>query len=347
MAKENTTVAQESFYDREKIVQLLKSIMRKHQYHFIGESFAVKLCRWTKSAILGEEFCYKCKFYGIESHRCIQMTPAALWCWNACIHCWRVRAQDLGLDFKELVMPEYNEDINSIVEEIVSLQRKLLSGYWGNPKANRKLLEEASNPKHVAISLSGEPTLYRRLPELIRAFHRQGLTTFLVTRGVRPDVLESLDELPTQTYLSVESYSKEMYEWLNKPLVPRAWELTWRSIKVLREYNRPTALRITLIKEVNMSEKAIEGFKKIVEDMQPTFIEVKAYMHVGMSVHRLSKRNMPSYEDVFEFSKKLSKTTGYPIRSASRPSRVVLLSMLEKPIRYGRGCPEGWEFKEA
>ncbi|HDM36274.1 MAG TPA: 4-demethylwyosine synthase TYW1, partial [Candidatus Syntrophoarchaeum butanivorans] len=36
----------------------------------------------------GGEFCYKGRFYGVASHRCIQMTPTIL-CNQACIHCWR------------------------------------------------------------------------------------------------------------------------------------------------------------------------------------------------------------------------------------------------------------------
>lgn len=341
-ALEARAVGRQAEAERGKVLELLAKVMRKQQYYFVTENFAVKVCRWTRSALLGGEPCYKCKFYGIESHRCLQMTPSAFWCWNACVHCWRVRAQDLGLSFNELAVPDYGEDVEEVVDALIEAQRKLLSGYWGNPKVDKKLLEEAMNPKHAAISLSGEPTLYGKLQELIKAFHRRGMTTFLVTRGVRPDVLRSLEEPPTQVYLSMESYTKEMYEWLNRPLVPRAWELTMETVKVLRDYKSPTVLRITLIKGVNDSESAARGFAKIVSAMQPTFIEVKGYVHVGASVYRLSRGNMPTHEDVKKFSRALSLATGYPIRSESKSSRVVLLSELEKPLRYGKGCPSGW-----
>ncbi|MFB6069181.1 MAG: 4-demethylwyosine synthase TYW1, partial [Halobacterium sp.] len=36
---------------------------------------AVQTCGWTKNALRGEGTCYKYAFYGIRSHRCIQMTP--------------------------------------------------------------------------------------------------------------------------------------------------------------------------------------------------------------------------------------------------------------------------------
>jgi len=318
----------------------LQKLMRKQRYHFVNEHTVVKPCLWTRKAILQRRFCYKCLFYGIESHRCIQMSPAAYWCWNDCIHCWRVRPPDVGIPF-ELSMPKYQEDIDALVDNIIETQRKLLSGYWGNPKADKELVKEAFEPKHVAISLTGEPTLYENLPSLIIAFHRKGLTTFFVTRGVRPDVLERLssEEPPSQLYISIEAYNKEKYEQINKPLVPRAWELTMRSLEIMSSFPSPTVLRITAIKGINMDSKAVEGFSKIIEIARPKYIEVKAYMHVGSSTQRLTKSNMPSFSDIWAFSEELSKATGIPVRSYAKDSRVVLLSELERPVRHGKGCP--------
>lgn len=330
-----------------KAYEVLRRVMEKQGYHFAGEHTVVKTCLWTRKALTERRFCYKCKFYGIESHRCIQMSPTAFWCWNACLHCWRLRPQDVGIELDETRMPSYaDEDMRSLVDEIIKTQRSLLSGYKKHPKVDPKMFEEAMNPKHVAISLTGEPTLYDRLEDMIKEFHRRGMTTFLVTRGVRPDVLETMSELPSQVYLSVEAYNKEMYEWFNRPLVPRAWELTMKTLRLLRDYPRPTVMRITLIRGINMNDKAIEGFSKLIDIMQPTYIEPKAYMYVGASMKRLTRENMPSHKEVREFAEKLSKKTGYPIRSESRASRVVLLSKLEKPIRHGKGCPEGWSGKE-
>jgi len=91
-----------------------------------------------------------------------------------------------------------------------------------------------------------------------------------------------------------------------------------------------------------MFDRDVEGFAKLIEIAQPTYIEVKAYMYVGASRERLKPENMPRHSEVKEFARKLSEKTGYPIRAESVPSRVVLLSRLNKPIRHGKGCPEGW-----
>lgn len=318
----------------------LQNLMRKQGYHFVNQHTVVKPCLWTRKALLEKKFCYKCVFYGIESHRCIQTSPAAFWCWNDCIHCWRVRPPDVGLPF-ELKMPRFIENVDELVENIIQTQKKILSGYLGNPRADKNLVKEAFEPRHVAISLTGEPTLYDDLSMMIRAFHKRGLSTFLVTRGVRPDVLERLsrEEPPSQLYISMEAYNKEKYIELNKPLVPRGWELTLESLELISNYPSPTVMRITAIRGVNMNEESINGFAKLIEISKPKYIEVKAYMHVGSSTQRLSRSNMPTFDEILRFSVELSRATSIPIRSYVKDSRVVLLSELKKPIRHGNGCP--------
>ncbi len=316
--------------------------LEKQKYHIIGTHSAVKKCLWVHNALVENRFCYKCKFYGIESHRCVQFSPATLWCWNACLHCWRVRPEDMGFERSELTRLPYVDDPDVLAELAIKEHRRTVSGY--KDRAPRKLWEEANDPKHVAISLTGEPLMYPRFGDLLEAFHRRGLTTFVVTRGVRPDILGGLDVEPTQLYVSIEAWNREMYEYFNRPLTPRAWEATLETLELLPSFSCPTVIRVTVVKGFNMGEEDVKGFAKLLDKAQPTFIEVKAYMHVGGSTERLSKENMPSMKDVEEFARKLSQELSYPVASRSAPSRVVLLSRLPGPIiRYGKGCPKAWE----
>ena len=323
----------------------LAEIMIKQKYHFVGRHTVVKKCYWTHAALTQGRFCYKCKFYGIESHRDIQMSPAAFWCWNACLHCWRIRPQDIGIDADETRMP-FHDPPELIVDGIIEAQRRIISGYKGHPKVDPRMLEEAMNPVHVTMSLTGEPTLYPRLGELIELIHRRGMTTFLVTRGVRPDVLASLTEEPNQLYVSLEAWDKKSYNYFNRPLVPRAWELTLETLEMLASFSRPTVIRITLVKGFNDSEEALRGFARLVNMANPTYVEVKAYMWVGASRERLTRLHMPRHEEVRRFAERLSELTGYPIYGESVPSRVVLLSSISKPIRHGKGCPGGRDVVE-
>jgi tRNA wybutosine-synthesizing protein 1 len=237
-------------------------------------------------------------------------------------------------------MPFYDPP-ELIVDGIIDAQRRIMSGYKGHPKVNKRMLEEALNPVHVTMSLTGEPTLYPLLDDLIQLIHKRGMTTFLVTRGVRPDVLAGLYEEPSQLYISIEAWDKKSYNYFNRPLVPRAWELTLETLEMLSSFSTPTVLRITLVKGFNDHENALKGFASLVNISQPTYVEVKAYMWVGASRERLTRENMPSHEEVKNFAVKLSELTGYPVYGESRSSRVVLLSSIEKPIRHGKGCPGG------
>ncbi|MEB3846624.1 MAG: 4-demethylwyosine synthase TYW1 [Desulfurococcales archaeon] len=323
----------------------LAKIMLKQKYHFVGRHTVVKKCYWTHAAIVEGRFCYKCKFYGIESHRDIQMSPVAFWCWNACLHCWRIRPQDIGIDVDDTKMP-FADDPELIVDGIIEAHRRIISGYKGHPKADPKRVEEAMNPVHVTMSLTGEPTLYERLGELIQEIHRRGMTTFLVTRGVRPDVLANLEEEPSQLYISMEAWDKKSYNYFNRPLVPRAWELTMETLQLLPSFSSPTVLRITLVRGFNDTEEALKGFARLIRTASPTYVEVKAYMWVGASRERLSRTNMPSHEEVRRFSWRLAERIGYKVYGEVRASRVVLLSSIEEPIRHGKGCPEGPETPE-
>ncbi|MEM2021678.1 MAG: 4-demethylwyosine synthase TYW1, partial [Zestosphaera sp.] len=87
----------------------------------------------------------------------------------------------------------------------------------------------------------------------------------------------------------------------------------------------------------------VRGFAKLIEVASPTYVEPKAYMHVGGSTGRLCRENMPSMNEVLEFAEKLVNETGYKLASYSAPSRVALLTRLSAPIiRYGKGCPKAW-----
>ncbi|HBJ93056.1 MAG TPA: hypothetical protein DDZ43_09275, partial [Hyphomonadaceae bacterium] len=105
-----------------------------------------------------------------------------------CTYCWR----EPHMDTLELT----DQDPLDLLYESVRAQRRLLSGFGGNPKVPREKWLDAQNPKHVAISLNGEPTLYTRLSEYMELCHKHGMTTMLVTNGTLPKVLENLDTLP-------------------------------------------------------------------------------------------------------------------------------------------------------
>ncbi|MBD6955510.1 MAG: 4-demethylwyosine synthase TYW1 [Thermoplasmata archaeon] len=296
--------------------EAIKLVLRKQGYMLTGENSAVKLCHWFRESILHNRPCYKETFYGIRTHRCIQMTPALNQCTQNCLFCWRFQG------FTETYLKVVDDPVQ-IVEGSIEAQRKLISGYGGNPDADQQKLREAYNPRHVAISLTGEPTLYPRLGELIEEYHRRGITTFLVTNGTMPEVLENLDPLPTQLYVTVAAPNEDIYKRLLVPLISRGWERLNKTLELLPSLDTRKVIRHTLLKGWNMEQ--IDEYARLDLKADPHFIEPKGYVYVGYSRERVTKESMPSHEDIRNFSRKLSDLTGYYFSDEREDSRVVLL----------------------
>ena len=198
--------------------QNVKELLKKQHYEIAGknEHSAVQICRWTKKSLRDEGVCYKEKFYGIKSHLCCQMTPS-LYCPNQCIHCWRAIEYTTGNK-----IPGKIDSPLEIIDSCINAQRKLLQGFNIDKKskkkqlskANQKKLRESQEPIQFAISLSGEPTIYPHIGELISELRKRGKTSFLVTNGLYPEKLKELlkkKQLPTQLYISINTPNKELY----------------------------------------------------------------------------------------------------------------------------------------
>ncbi len=296
----------------------LHRIFEKQGYAIVGKHSAVKLCHWLRKSLLYHKQCYKHTFYGIESHRCLQMSTAAFHCTQKCLFCWRFQG------FTKTSMEKENvDDPETIFQKCIEEQRRLVSGFKGDERCDEKKWEEAREPKHVACSLTGEPTLYPFLSEFFEICHRHGMTTFLVTNGTMPEVLEKMDCLPTQLYVSVSAPNEEIYKKLCCPLIKNGWEKLNKTLELLPSLNTRTVIRHTLVDSWNLGYE--EEYARIDEKAEPWFIEPKGYVFVGYSRQRLNIKNMPSHEKIKKFGEKLAELTGYEIEGEREDSRVILL----------------------
>ncbi|PKP57322.1 MAG: 4-demethylwyosine synthase TYW1 [Candidatus Altiarchaeales archaeon HGW-Altiarchaeales-2] len=314
-----------------KINPANRKIFERQHYSLVGNHSAVEVCSWTKKSLLNKGVCYKEKFYGVKSHRCIQMTPATAWCDFACLHCWRAHEYSQGTN-----MTGNLDDPKTIIDSSIKAQQKQLSGFKGNEKVNLKKWQEAQDPFSFAISLNGEPTLYKKLPEFLKELKNRKIISFLVTNGSKPQMIKKLydeNSLPDQIYISLIARDEEMHKKLNCPLIKNSWAKLLRTLKFfpkLKEKCR-TVIRITLIKDKN--DDAPEKFAEIIKLAHPDFVEVKSYMFLGYSRKRLKKENQCSHKEVRAFSKKLAKLTGLKLLDDAPNSKVVLLGK-EKLRRF-------------
>jgi len=282
---------------------------------------AAQTCGWTANALEGEGTCYKYAFYGIRSHRCIQMTPVVR-CNERCVFCWRDHAgHTYEMDGVEWDDPE------AVVDASIELQKQLLSGYGGNDNVPEERFDEAMEPRHVAISLDGEPTLYPYLPELIDAFHDRGLTTFLVSNGTRPEVIAECE--PTQLYISVDAPHRATFDSTVGAVEDDAWEKLVDTMDVLAEKEETrTVIRTTLVNGENMHDP--DWYAGFYQRADPDFVELKGYMHVGHSRDRMERESMPDHEEVAEFTRAVGEhMPEHDVYKEQEVSNVALLSKEE------------------
>jgi tRNA wybutosine-synthesizing protein 1 len=313
--------------------ELLKSYI-KQKYRIVGAHSAVKTCMWVSKSLntSGREHCYKQKFYGIPTHRCMQMTPGLGHCTQTCVFCWRATPENIGVGWDQASPIMDSDDPDEIIDGCIKYHQKLIYGFGGNNNVAPEFLKEALNPIHAAISLEGEPTLYPRLGELVSAFKKRGFkSVFIVTNGTNPEVLQNLGEEPSQLYISVCAPDEETYMKTCRPISSGSWSKLQDSLELLQSFNCPTVLRYTLVPKLNMHNP--EGYARLVAKSNPTYQEPKAAMSVGYARQRFGYTEMAHHKDIQTFAMRLSEETGYRIIDEQWQSSIVLLSRLDKAIK--------------
>jgi tRNA wybutosine-synthesizing protein 1 len=240
---------------------------------------------------------------------------------------------------REYIIPGKIDEPKDIIDGLFEERRKLLIGFGGLDKVDKKVFEESLIPSHVAISLAGEPTIYPKLVGMIQYLNSKPeiKSIFIVTNGLEPGRLKELSDkkaLPTQLYLSIEASNKELHLEINKPKTKDSWEKLAQTIELYPSLNCRKIVRFTLIKDINDSDEYINDFIKMFEKSDTDFLEIKAYMFLGESRQRLKYENMPTHEFVREYSKKIeAKSELFSIINEQIESRIVLLKNKNSKVK--------------
>jgi len=144
-------------------------------------------------------------------------------------------------------------------------------------------------------------------------------------------VIENLDTLPTQLYVSVDAPNKEIFDRLCKPKFDMsAFHKLEKTLELLPSLDTRTVCRHTLIKGESLGFH--DDYARLDNIADPDFIEAKGYVFVGNSRNNLSIENMPSHEDVLDFSRELAPMLGREVLSDRRESRVALIGHEMIPV---------------
>jgi tRNA wybutosine-synthesizing protein 1 len=96
-----------------------------------------------------------------------------------------------------------------------------------------------------------------------------------------PKVLETLNPLPTQLYVTVAGPTKEIFNDVLHPAIGNAWENFNKTLDLLPSLDTRTVIRHTMVKNVNFP--FYDQYEKMDRRADPDFIESKGYVHVGQS----------------------------------------------------------------
>jgi len=301
----------------EETLYLRRLLLEKQGYKLVGNHSAIKLCHWCRSSLNGKTACYKNTFYGINSWQCVQASVTLDICNMRCRWCWR----DIDYNPKNV---RFTDDPQDIVKGFIEKQREILIGFYGNKNADRIKIDEGMRPRHIALSLTGDACMYPRLPELIDEIHRNNMTSFLVTNGTFPHMVEKLIEhQPTQMYITLPAPDEETFEEVCKPLGPHGWGRIMKSISLLGFFNR-SVIRLTLGKEWNFKDP--EKYAKIINNNEFRFLELKSAVPIGGAMYRMSPDQVIKHEELKEFAKKIEELTNFKIIDEQRESLVILMS---------------------
>jgi tRNA wybutosine-synthesizing protein 1 len=236
------------------------------------------------------------------------MSPS-LYCPNKCVHCWRAIEYTTGDK-----IPGSIDSPSEKIDGCINAQRKLLQGFNIDVKskkkqlsrANQKKLKEAQEPMQFAISLSGEPTIYPQIGELILELQKRGKTSFLVTNGLYPEKIKELlkkKQLPTQLYVSINTPNEELYNKFHRSSIKNAWEKLNGSLELMKTMKGKTrtVFRMNLVKDLNMFPEQAKEYAQLIKKSQPLFIEIKGFMSVGFARERLGYERMPTNKEMEYF----------------------------------------------
>ncbi|MFW9970532.1 MAG: radical SAM protein [Candidatus Odinarchaeota archaeon] len=227
-----------------------------------------------------------------------------------------------------------DDDVNCCIGSRDELET-LINRELTSPDEIMQAHSEALTPNHAAISLDGEPLLYPRISEFVQEFKNRNMTTFIVTNGTLPKRIEELNPLPSQLYITLPATSEKTYKKLCRPMIKNGWNNIMNSLDLLESLSCRSVVRLTAIKDLNINEKMIEDYAKIIKKANPNFFEIKGFTLQAKALlikERLKTEEkiqafFPEYEFLEDIALKFEKVSGFPLIYKNKPSRDFLFAV--------------------
>jgi wyosine [tRNA(Phe)-imidazoG37] synthetase (radical SAM superfamily) len=229
-----------------------------------------------------------------------------------------------------IIEPEISCCIDSREEVEKLIQRTLTT-----PDEIMQTHAEAMYPNHAAISLDGEPLLYPHISGLVEEFRNRDMTTFIVSNGTLPKVINTMDSLPTQLYVTLPAPNESLYKKVCRPMIKHGWRNLMDTLGQLNSLSCRTLVRLTAIKNLNLNEGLIEDYVKIIKNANPHFFEIKGFtlQAKALLISERMKENkslqyyFPDYEYLKQIALKFEEISNFPLIYSNKASRDFLFAV--------------------
>ncbi|MHA1197359.1 MAG: hypothetical protein ACTSSM_14845, partial [Promethearchaeota archaeon] len=149
----------------------------------------------------------------------------------------------------------------------------------------------------------------------------------------------SLEALPSQLYVTLPAPNEQLYKKVCRPMVKNGWKKIMQTLELLESLNCRTVIRLTAVKNLNISEKYVRSYVKIVEKANPNFFEIKGFTLQAKALlisDRLKANKpiqyfFPEFSELSEFSNSIEDSSNFKIIYTNEPSRDFLFAVNWNP----------------
>ncbi len=225
-------------------------------------------------------------------------------------------------------------DISCCIDSREEIE-KLMSRELTTPNEIMQAHGEAMNPNHAAISLDGEVMLFPLMSDFVKEFKKRNMTTFIVTNGTLPEKIKNLSVYPSQLYITLPAPNEGVYKKVCRPMIKNGWGNIMNSMNLIESLACRTVVRLTAVKGLNINDRYIDEYIKIVEKANPNFFEIKGFTLQAKALlikNRLKSDKtlqyfFPEYEYLEQIALKIEEKGNFPLIYKNKPSRDFLFAV--------------------
>ncbi|GAH47895.1 unnamed protein product, partial [marine sediment metagenome] len=177
--------------------------------------------------------------------------------------------------------------------------------------------------------------LYPKIGGLVEEFRNHNMTSFIVTNGTLPERLESLNSLPSQLYITLPAPNETVYKKVCRPMIKNGWSKISGTLDLVESLSCRSLVRLTAVKNLNISENYIKDYIKLIEKANPNFFEIKGFtlqakalmINERLKSDKTLQYYFPEYEYLKELALKFEENGNFPLIYTNKASRDFLFAV--------------------